>query len=193
MKHYLLLVLLLSATFLNAQTYKYRILAKGKAIGNITVSKTIKDSTIYYDIVAYSSVKILFTKSIKYHLSSIYIQGNMFYSSATIYLNGKVHFNSVVKKENTYYSVKKKVHETRFLDMISYSGAMLYFTEPKSISKIYSEVDNVEKNISIVKQHQYRIVNPETGNASLFYYKNGVLDAADIDHTYVSFRIERIY
>jgi len=193
MKNYLLLVLLLSATFLNAQTYKYRILAKGKAIGNITVNKTIKDSAIYYDIEAHSTVKMFFTESIKYHMSSIYIQGNMFYSSATIYLNGKVHFNSIVQKENTYYSVNISGHETRFFDMVSYSGAMLYFTEPTTINKIYSEIDNVEKDISVIKRHQYKIVNPKTGNASIFYYKDGILDGADIDHTYVSFRIERIY
>jgi len=193
MRNYLLLILLLAAPYLNAQTYKYRIVVKGKEIGGITVNKTIKDSAIYYDIEAHSSVKVLFTESIRYHLSSIYIRGNMFYSSATIYLNGKVHFNSVVQKENAYYSVNIKGHETRFLDIVSYSGAMLYFTEPTTINKIYSEIDNVEKDISVIKYNQYKIVNPKTGNASIFYYKDGILNAADIDHTYVSFRIERIY
>ncbi|RUA23936.1 MAG: hypothetical protein DSY76_08700 [Bacteroidetes bacterium] len=193
MKTLITLIFMTFSLLLNAQVYKYKIICKGKDIGEIEVKKTVKDTAIYYDITGRSTVTMFFTESIKYHLSSIYINGAMFYSSATIYLNDKVHFNSVVQQENGYYTLNKKGHQSRFLGSIIYSGAMLYFTEPSGIDLIFSEIDNIEKNITKLADHKYKIVNPKTNNASVFNYVDGILESADIDHTYVSFSIKRVY
>ena len=192
MKTLITLLFMTVSLLLNAQVYQYKIIKDGKDIGEIEVKKIVEDSAIYYDITGKSTVTLFFSESIKYHLSSIYRNGTMFYSSATIYVNNKVHFNSVVQQHDGYYVLTKKGHQTRFLKPVIYSGAMLYFTEPTDINLIFSEIDNIEKEITKVSEHKYKIVNPKTDNVSVFNYVNGVLESADIDHTYVSFRIERI-
>ena len=189
----ILLVVLFSGPIVKGQSYHYRILAHDDEVGNMVVRKSIKDSITHYTVEAHSTVHILFSESLEYSLHSIFYGKLMNHSTATIFVNGNEHFKSIVERqENGFYKILKRGEELPFLQPIYYSGAKLYFEEPKGISIIFSEIDNVLKNITALGNHQYKIVNPVTGKASLFWYKDGILQKAQIDHTYVSFSIELV-
>ncbi len=187
-----LIVLLISSVAINAQTYKYEILAKNKKIGTIEGTITKKDNLTNVDIIALGEIDFILKEHIKYKLNSMYKDGELIFSSATIFLNNKTHFSSVVKKEDDYYIIDKNEHKESFTDPIHYSGALLYFIEPKAFKRIFSEIDNVEKDIIKESKDTYKIINPATKNASYFTYENGILETANIHHTYIDVRINRI-
>ncbi len=188
----LLFALLFSIVVSNAQTYKYEIIAKGKKVGIIEGSFLRKDSIIEVNISALGEIHFIITEHVQYKLSALYKNRVLLFSSATIFLNGKAHFSSIVKKEGDYYIIDKNEHKSTFSGSIKYSGALLYFIEPEKFTKIFSEIDNIEKDISKVGEHTYKIVNPATEKASFFTYEKGILKTADIHHSYIDFKINRI-
>ncbi len=192
MKLLISIFLLVVISSVNAQTYKYEIISKKKIIGTIEGTITKKDNITKVDIVALGEIDFILKEHIKYKLNSMYKDGELIFSSATIFLNNKIHFSSVVKKEGDYYIIDKNEHKESFTDPINYSGALLYFIEPKTFTRIFSEIDNVEKDISKESKDTYKIINPDTEKASYFTYENGILKTANIHHTYIDVKIIRI-
>ena len=188
----LLIVLLICSVAIKAQTYKYEIFSKDKKIGTIEGTISKKANITKVDIVALGEIDFILTEHVKYKLNSMYKDGELVFSSATIFLNNKAHFSSVVKKEADYYIIDKNEHKESFTDPINYSGALLYFIEPKTFTRIFSEIDNVEKDIIKESKDTYKIINPDTEKASYFTYENGILKTANIHHTYIDVEINRI-
>ncbi len=192
MKLLITISLLVASLLTNAQTYKYEIISKDKKIGTIEGTIIKKNNITKVDIVALGEIDFILTEHVKYQLNSMYKNDELQFSSATIFLNNKTHFSSVVKKEGDYYIIDKNEHKESFTDPIHYSGALLYFVEPKTFKRIFSEIDNVEKDIIKESEGTYKIINPDTEKASYFTYENGILKTANIHHTYIDVKINRI-
>jgi len=191
-KYILILLFLISTAGISAQSYKFEILVKGDRVGTIEGNIDTTGNMIKVNIIALAEAHFLITEHVKYQLNSIYKNGELIFSSATIFLNGSPHFSSVVRKDGPYYIINKNDHKTMFTEMINYSGSLLYFIEPTDRSEIFSEIDNIEKPITNEGDSVYKIVNPKNGYASYFTYEGGILKTAKIQHTYIDIEIRRI-
>ena len=185
----IILVFLLFFTGINAQTYKFEILSKGKKIGTITGTIKTIDKVIKVDIVALAKIHFIIDEDIKYELNSVYKDGMLFFSSASIFLNNKPHFSSVIRKDGENYILTKNGKQTTLNEPIYYSGSLLYFIEPIDKQKIFSEIDDILKDITKDSTSFYKIVNPKNGYASYFIFENGILKSAKIHHTYMDVEV----
>jgi len=191
-KYILILLFLIYTTGISAQSYKFEILVKGDHIGTIEGDIDTTGNMIKVNIVALAEAHFIIDERVKYQLNSIYKNGELYFSSATIFLNGDPHFSSVVRKDGPYYMITKNEHKSMFTEMIDYSGSLLYFMEPTNRSEIFSEIDNIEKPITYEGDSVYKIVNPKNGYVSYFTYEDGILKTAKIHHTYIDIEIRRI-
>ena len=188
----LIIFLLITIVEINAQSYNYEIITKGKNIGTIECKVDSVGDMVNIDILANATVHFLFGERVKFKLNSNYKNNELYFSSSTFYLNEKSIYQSIVHKDNNDYIISKDSHQTMFPGKIDYSGSLLYFVEPTGKEKIYSEVDEIYKLITKVGRHKYKITNPENGKTSFFTYENGILNHAEISHTYVNMKLKKI-
>ena len=113
------------------------------------------------------------------------------YSSVTTFVNGKIHSTSKTEKIGNYYTITKNGHTSKYLNEIAFSGALLYYREPKGLTNIYSEFDNLEKPIKNIGINEYQITNPKNGYLSEYKYKNGVLVSTTNHHTLLTFKLTK--
>ena len=121
-----------------------------------------------------------------------YVNGKLVESSVMTYKNDDLHSST---KGSIVEGVFKSIEdgdESSHKGAISYSGAMLYFNEPRGINNVFSEIHATEKPIKKVNEGHYMISDPETGHTNQYFYLNGVLQKAMIDHSLFSFSMELI-
>ena len=78
-------------------------------------------------------------------------------SSLTTYVNGKIHSTSSVTKAGDFYTVNHEGELTKRLKRITYSSAMLYFSEPKGLNSIFSEFECVDNVIKSIGENEYQV------------------------------------
>ena len=191
MKNLLILFLLLSSV-VNSQTLKYEITSNKTHIGNMSTTKTEKNGITQIEVISNIKVKLLFTVQLKYVINSFYENNELLFSSATAYVNGKLHTSSVTKKEGNHYTVVKDGHTTNYYNKITYSGVMLYFSPPKDVGHVYSEFDNVDNKMKSIGKNEYQMTNSENGYVNDYLYKDNVLQIAKIHQSLLTFVITKI-
>lgn len=188
----LLISLLAFATTLNAQTMVYSITSNKKPLGQITVSKKQVNDLLKVEVVSQVNVKILINIDLKYNLDATYKNGELVKSSVSTFANGKPHSSSVTEKTARGYRITKDDDISSFLNQIHYSGAMLYWKEPNNVSKIYSEIDNIEKTIKKAGPGHYQLSEGKNKQSNDYYYQNGTLKKAVIKHAIMTFELNKM-
>lgn len=196
---YLLLILIIPcfASFAppsETQVHKlhYAILQDGKRIGEIKASRTLQDNQIFYDVATQMTVKIVMKQDIKYNSYVSYQNGILNKSVSKSYLNGKLHSTCNTLWKGNKYEIRKDKDASSLSRQITYSGVMLYFKEPHSVSLIYSEMNGVDNRINKVSDHQYLLTDSKSKKVNRYWYKNGILDHAYINHTLMDIEVQRI-
>lgn len=171
------------------QTLNYEITSGKSHIGELSIKRLENNNIVQIDGVGEVKVNLFFFFDIKLKLSCIYKNNELWFSSVTTYVNGDIHSTNIIKKEGDNYSITEDGHLSKFLGEINYSGALLFFREPKKNNTVFSEYDNLESPISEFKENEYQIAYPTDGY--LGKYKNGVLETTTIDHTLITFTLTR--
>lgn len=175
-----------------AQDQQYVLSVKGKETGLLKVweeqarnSRTIKVETEV-------NADLLFLRiDVKYYLESTYKKGVLQKSKATTFVNGKKKKNVRIRLKKGRYRIAKEKEVTFHDHPIHYSGALLYVQEPMETHQVFSEMDGHYKPIQSNRPHHYQLTEPESGRRNEYYYAEGSLEKAVIDHSLMDFKVER--
>ena len=193
MKQILLSVFLLIVTIVSySQTLHYKITSNDSYIGKLEVTKSTTNNLLQIEVLSQVKVNLFIAIDFTYKLNCTYKNNELLFSSVTTYVNGKVHSTTTTEKDGAYYSVTKDEHPLKYLDKIFYSGALLYFTEPKGVTKIFSEFDGISKPITEINKNEYQIRNPKNDHLSEYRYKNGILQSSVNHHRLMTFTLTKI-
>lgn len=174
----------------NAQTLDYNIItSENKKLGILNVTKVQDNNSLQIKIKSDVEIDEFIKIDIKYELNCTYKNNQLFSSTFLFNQNGKVHSASKITKTGNYYLVNKGSKNIKYCSKIDYSGALLYFKEPKNIAFVFSESNIIVKPIKSIGLHTYQITNPTNGQKNKYYYKNGVLQKAVIHHTLMTFNL----
>jgi len=191
MKIILSTLFILNVFFAKAQTLNYAISTSKNQIGHLEVTKKKKGDLLLVSVESAVKVKLFVEVELNYKLNTIFKNGVLIYSSSTTYVNGKIHESSKIEKKEGYYKLTKNGHESRYLDKIYYTGASLYFSEPKNITHVFSEFEIINQTIKKISTNEYELTNPSNNQVNTYSYTNGVLKSAIIPHSMVTFYITR--
>lgn len=175
----------------HSQTLQYSIIANDANIGDLKVTKSVDGNVLQIEIISEVKVKLFISVDLKYRLNCTYQNGELFYSAVTTYVNGKIHSTSRAEKDGAYYTLTKEGHSSKYLKPITFSGALLYFSEPNSRTNLFSEFDDSDKPIKSIGTHEYQITNPENGQMNEYKYKNGVLESTTVHHKLLTFFLKK--
>ncbi len=187
-----IIILFLILPFLgNSQTLNYEITVNKSAIGNLSVTKKETSNTLQIEIISQVKLKLYSSIDFKYRLDCTYKDKELIFASVTTYLNGNIHTTNKIEKVGEYYTTTKDGHSSKFLNKITYSGALLYFNEPKEIASIFSEFDLIVKPIKRISNNKYQIKNPQNRHLSEYTYKNGILETSTNHHSLITFTLSK--
>ncbi len=173
------------------QTFTYAISSGKNHIGTLQAIKTVTNDRTQISVNSKVKVKLFISIDFEYKLNATYKNGQLLFGSVTTYVNGKVHSTSTTEKSNDYYTIEKDGHQSTFFDKITYSGALLYFEEPKGISTLFSEFDTINKPIRLIATGEYQLTNPKNGRLSEYLYKNGILISTTNHHSLMTFTMTK--
>ena len=174
----------------HSQTLQYDIFSNETHIGDLKVVKASSKDIVQIEVTSEVHVKLFIEINLTYKLNCTYKNNKLWYSSVTTFVNGKVHSTSKTEKVGNYYTIVKNGHSSKFMDDIDFSGALLYFEEPKGIKQIFSEFDNIYKPINSIGSHEYQIVNPKNDYLSEYQYQNGILKSTTNHHKLLTFTLK---
>ena len=170
-------------------TIYFDIVHKDKIIGNLKATKISKGENIYYQSVTSIKTKIINEIDINYLYDVVYENDKLKKANVIIDVNDKTYANILtIRKNDAYQITKNDKKEMMVNDDIHFATILLYFKEPIEISKCYSEQDASFNTISPMGNHSYKKVNSKN-HENVYYYKNGILEEAEIDGGLVKFKL----
>lgn len=175
-----------------AQDQQYVLSVKGKETGLLKVWEERAPDYRTIKVETEVTANLLFLNiDVKYYLESTYQEGVLQRSRATTYVNGKKKKNVKIRlRKGRYRIIQEK--EVAFHDQpIHYSGALLYVEEPNKTDRVFSEMDGHYKSIRSKRPHQYLLTEPDGGRQNEYFYAEGILEKAVIDHSLLDFEVQR--
>ncbi len=174
----LLLILLVtnvsaSNFYRTPQTITFKIVKNNKPIGSVTIYKQEVENSIIYTLESKIDTQFIIKFDIEAREKSVYKEGALVYSSIFRKLNDKVKINQSLSFHNGQYIFENMGKEEALsFNTIHRNLVTLFFNEPVSVHKIYS--DKFKKMVSVtpLSKGKYKIVFPENNN-SIYHYKNG--------------------
>ncbi|MCX2764097.1 DUF6134 family protein [Aquimarina muelleri] len=173
----------------HAQTNIYDIVFKKDTIGILKVSKNIKDDVILYSYYLDVQVKLLVSIHLKYNLKATYTAEQLIHASVDNTVNNKEHHSSDIQWKDSYYLINSKNKKNHKLEnKITYSGVKLFFEEPNTIKKIFSEHSAQYGILSRIGENYYELTL-HNGKKNQYLYKKGVLVKASINNSFIQFQL----
>ncbi|WP_291726022.1 DUF6134 family protein [Bernardetia sp.] len=181
---------------LNSSTEKslaYDIVWRKSPVGTLKVTKEHIDSKTYYTSSTNIEMKFIKTFKINYEYDVVYDNQILQTANVDINYNGNQHAQTQTQLKNGEYEVVKDGEvENTFKATVRYSTISMYFEEPLKLTRCYSEQEGGFNKIIPLGEHKYKKINAR-GKESIFTYKNGILEKAEIDGGIVSFDMVRKY
>ena len=167
----------------------FNVVHKGKVIGSLNATKTLKDSITYYQSSTTIETRIIKEIRVNYKYDVAFKKNMLESSKVDITLNEKPHAKTrTLWKDSDYQVIKNDEDKETLTDSINYSTVQLYFKEPKNIDKCYSEQNGSFNTIIALGNHAYKKINSK-GRENIYYYKKGLLRKAKIDGGLITFEI----
>lgn len=163
------------------QRMVYDVILFGKKIGSTVVEKTIDNNgDTHYKLTSSSEANVLFTKKTSsMNLLATYSDNKLKSSYVKNVKDGVTEIVTVAYKE-TKYIISKGSETFQFTKPIDFSSILLYFTEPKLRSNIFSE--RLGEFCRFVKTGEGRYeCKLENGVNNIYNYKNGILTELEMN------------
>lgn len=184
--------LLISLTPLSAQTLSYDILKGDEKIGDLKVEKIITKNKTRYKANSKSTFRIIFENELITQSMADFENDEMAFSMAKTIHNGKIKEHSVTKKSGEGYHFFKHPEKRSQKKSAAFklSTLLLYFMEPKGVTKIFSENYQELCPLRELGNHTYELTLPG-GKINHYVYIDGQLVEIKVFRTFVdlSFRI----
>jgi len=168
--------------------------ALGIDFGLMTVTKTIeKDSSETYTLRAKGYLKVLWMERDDETRNTVRYQKGKLLSSSYTQMESKVTTNwNTVTFDGKNYVVDSNKGKYFLSETPSFSVLKLYFTYPKSLTRIFSEAEGGFINIKHVNDNSVEIKDAK-GNRSVYLYKNGEIDKLEFHTSIAKVNMKRIY
>lgn len=177
MKNALIVLFLLASGLLEGQVYKghYKITSDKDEVGQLVATKKKEGDLVKYEISSDVTVRILFKVQMTSEIQAVFRNEVLIYSSATLYLNGKVYSDTKIERGNGFYTVNKDGHETKiYSHEIRSSSAKLYFHEPIGEEFSLSETEGEMKTVDIQGIKNYALTQDRNDRSvSTYIYREG--------------------
>jgi len=171
---------------------KYQISVWGMNIGEFTVDQKIDGDDIRINAVTDVYVRMIFSYQVKYIQYSLYRHGILWNSDVETLKNGKLNSSTRLERQTENYRLTKDGVETWISGLITYSGSLLYFNEPKLISYIYNERNGERNTIKNIVGHTYAIIDQKGNKTNIYEYQDGILLKAELIHSLATIHLKRI-
>jgi hypothetical protein len=176
----------------------YILKQEGRKVGDIYATRSGEETQQTYDVETKMQVKILVKQDISYSSKAVFSGGILQNSIARSYINQKLHHSVTTTWKGSLYEIlvtkkeKEKEKDTDVLKRkVSYSGTMLYFKEPVAVGRIYSEMSGQDNLLQKTGEHEYTLTDVKTNKKNKYWYRNGVLDHAFINHTLIDLELRK--
>lgn len=176
----------------NESTSKYSISMLGANIGEFSVTQTNENGNLTIEAITDVNVKLLFSYRVKYVQNTVYNHGVLQSSRVETYKNGKLNSTTWLKRQGSAYQLVTDGDTSIINDSITYSGSLVYFNEPAKITKIYKERSAEVMWISPASEHEYIVKDKKNKEVNRYYYEDGMLQYAKMQHTLGSMELKRI-
>jgi len=173
------------------QIVTYRIRVMGMNVGELTVKQQTFGNEILVEAVTDVEVKIIFTYRVKYLQNCHYRDGALVNSHLQTVRNDKVNSDTKLTKTADGYLLEADGDSKLIHDSITYSGSLLYFTEPKQVSCMYIELNGEKNAVKCVEDHTYVVLDKKGREKNKYVYQDGVLERAELKHTLATIHVER--
>ena len=173
------LFIFLIAQSLFAQKYTFDVILMNKKIGEMNLQKLSSADGDRYVINSESEAKVLFVKeNAKVSFDVLYKLGSLVKS---LYTSDKKKENitTIVEKTGGEYNISHNGNKHLLKDNISFSSVMLYFTEPKGITKVFVERIGEFLPLKNVAYGVYEYLQPD-GTKSIYRYSKGILKEIEL-------------
>jgi len=135
---------------------------------------------------------MIFSYQVKYIQYSLYRHGILWNSDVETLKNGKLNSSTRLERQTENYRLTKDGVETWISGLITYSGSLLYFNEPKLISYIYNERNGERNTIKNIVGHTYAIIDQKGNKTNIYEYQDGILLKAELIHSLATIHLKRI-
>ena len=158
-----------------AQDLYYSVWQKGKLIGETQVCKYEVYGVTTYELYSHLKVNLLFPIKISQNLVAVYKNDVLVFASTQNYLNENLHSPStVVRKDNGYNMLLNDDKVTKHNGAITFSGVRLFYTEPKQVSRVFSESYGRANSIVQTGEDTYRLTS-SNNQINTYTYRSGRL------------------
>lgn len=156
-------------------TAKYNIYMLGANVGEFSVVQTNIDDNVSIDAVTAVEINLLFSYRIKYVQKTEYHQGVLQNANVETYKNGKLNSIMSMSYTNDAYVLILNGDTTYFSGLITYSGSLIYFNEPKTTTRIFKERNAEMRQISLEDNHTYVIKNEKGKLLNRYFYETPII------------------
>lgn len=170
----------------------FDIIHNGEKIGVLKATKYhLEDGIAYVSSTRIKTTILLIKKiNVRYKYKVSYQSGNLRSSKVNIKVNRRNPERVKVTSSDNRYFIKSGTKDSFTIDEpIKHSSILLYFEEPKDITRSFSERSGSFNTIEQIDEGSYKIIN-EKGNENLYHYTNGKLSLMEVDGGLVSFEIK---
>jgi len=174
------------------QKLRYKVIKDEKEIGQIIAVRTTEGETVIYDVETELNIRIILNQEIIYTSRAVYQNGSLRNSVAKSYVNDKLHHSCITNYKGGTYYIQTDKGKSSLNGNVTYSGVLLYFKEPGSVSQIFSEMSGQNNAVRKVGAGQYILTNSKSGKQNKYWYKGGILERAFLHHTLINIEIQRV-
>lgn len=174
------------------QSAKYQILVWGMNIGEFTVEQKTENEDVSVKAVTDVHIRMIINYRVKYVQQSFHRQGVLLTSRVETLKNGRINSDTQLEKQGDKYLLNKDGESTVIGGLITYSGSLLYFNEPKQIYNLYNERNGERNSIRNVDAHTYATLDKKGNRSNVYVYQDGILMRAELIHSLAIIHLRRI-
>ena len=175
-----------------AQKMEFAVYQEYKRIGTITARKTTEEDISVYEVETRLSFRLLMPQRLVYTSRAVYKGSVLQSSTAKSWLNDKLHHSCTTSRKGDGYEVQNDKEQSHHAGKISYSGVLLYFFEPKTVSKVFSEMTGQMNSLHAQGSGKYELVDSKSKRKQTYIYQNGHLQQAILTHVLLDLSVKRI-
>lgn len=171
-----------------SQSYRYKIEIAGIHIGDMNVSKTVKDSITTYQFQSKVKFWLFGTVHVNHDIKTEYKNNQLMTCQSNSLVNG-TNYKSSIKWTGTYYDIDAHTYKYDYVgqlhEPIHWSVTRLYFDEPVNQTRIFAENYGVWAETKLKGRGHYEVKVINSYNQ--YYFQSGFLYKVMMDNKVKNF------
>ena len=176
----------------NAQKLTYQVVLGTDSIGLLWAEHKLTGNNHYYDLRCSMTVDAMIKVDLQYVLTAQFDKEKLLQSHTEQDVNGRIKVASGTKWNGKFYLIQTLEKRLRINNTISYNLTTLYFREPVSVKKVYSDTHGEFLTLRSLGQHRYELILPD-GKKNRYTYQYGICTEVEVNQLFskVYFKLVR--